>query len=253
MANEETQHQQSPWTRPGFLMAGALVMLLVIAGVVLSIIFTLGGNDDADSTSSKPATTAAPTPDEGEGSGSSVCGLDGDVLEQARLSKAPTVDEWGYIGTTSHPISKEYGPGETDESGFYYCFQRSPEGAVFAAANAVALGTDTVLAPQWMKYFLADGPFNEQLLSELDDSPSGATSASPPRMQIAGFRLLQYDGDSARVDMAVTTNANGQAVTVSTIYDLLWEDGDWKLSSAKEDPIEVVAIPNIAGYVAWGE
>ena len=53
--------------------------------------------------------------------------------------------------------------------------------------------------------------------------------------------------------MAVTTNANGQAVTVSTIYDLLWEDGDWKLSSAKEDPIEVVAIPNIAGYVAWGE
>ena len=28
MANEETQ--QSPWTRPSFLMAGALVMLLVI-------------------------------------------------------------------------------------------------------------------------------------------------------------------------------------------------------------------------------
>lgn len=250
MANEETQ--QSPWTRPSFLMAGALVMLLVIAGVVLSIIFTLGGNDDADSTPSKPATTAAPTPDEGEASGSSVCGLDGDVLEEARLSKAPEVDEWAYRGTTAYPVSSEFGPGATDPAGFRYCFQRSPEGALLAAANAAA-GQDTPEATAaWIDYFAAPGPYREQLLAD-GTTASSEGSASDVRVRVAGFRLLAYDGDSARVDLASSVSSSDGTGYASVVYDLVWADGDWKMSTESAEPISGAPIGNLAGYIALEE
>lgn len=252
MANEETQ--QSPWTRPSFLMAGALVMLLVIAGVVLSIIFTLGGNDDADSTSSKPATTAAPTPDEGEASGSSVCGLDGDVLEEARLSKAPTADEWLYRGTTAYPVSNEYGPGETDPSGFKYCFQRSPEGAIFAASNAAAAQETAQATTAWIDYFVAPGQYRDQLLTASPSLDSDAESTqSDVRLRIAGFRLLAYDGETARVDLASEVSSSDGTGTVSFVYELVWVDGDWKMSSDSAEPISAAPINNLAGYIAWGE
>ncbi|MGO1627301.1 MAG: hypothetical protein ACTHX2_00690 [Microbacterium sp.] len=252
MANEETQ--QSPWTRPSFLVAGALVMLLVIAGVVLSIIFTLGGNDDADSNPSKPATTAAPAPDEGVESGSSVCGLDGDVLEEARLSKAPTADEWLYRGTTAYPVSNEYGPGETDSSGFKYCFQRSPEGAVFAAASAVAAQETPQATAAWIDYFLAPGAYRDQLLADgpsLDTDTS--SSQTDTRMQIAGFRLLAYDGESARVDIATEVSSSSGTGTASIVYELVWSEGDWKSSTDSAEPISVVPLKNLAGYIAWRE
>lgn len=252
MANEETQ--QSPWTRPSFLMAGALVMLLVIAGVVLSIIFTLGGNDDADSNSSKPATTAAPTPDEGEASGSSVCGLDGDVLEEARLSKAPEVDEWEYAGTSAYPISEKYGPGANDPAGFNYCFQRSPEGALFAATSIVpgTINLDTTRA--WAEYVLAPGPYRDQLLTELANATEPEPGSSDEvRIRVSGFRLLSYTGETARVDLATQVSTGGDSAVISSVFELVWSDGDWKLSTETVEPFTVTPIPNMAGYVSWGE
>ena len=246
----EDIEQQSPFTRPGFVAATVVIALIVVLGLVIVIVNM--NRDDPDpapptSTSTEP-TSAAPTsePPEAVG-GASVCGLPGEVLE-GTLTAAPAA-EWEYQGTVAYPTSDEFGPGATDDSGFRYCFQRSPEGALFAAANALATGTDQTLTAAWIDYFLAPGPYRAQLL---DEEGSGSASSTSARLRIAGFRLLSYDGSSARVDLAVRASADGSDITLSMIYNLVWSDGDWKLSAESESPLDVATIPDVAGYVNFG-
>lgn len=70
---------------------------------------------------------------------------------------------------------------------------------------------------------------------------------------IQGFRILAYDGSSARVDVGSRGSVQGQTVTVSGVYELVWQDGDWKLSTDVPEPLNVAAIPDLTGYIAWGE
>lgn len=246
MATEESE--QSPFARPTFIVAAIVVGLIVVAGVVLSLIFALGGNSSA-----KPAPTpppnASPTPSPTTEGDASVCGLGGDVVGSARLTKAPTVDEWAYRGTTAYPTSTTAGPGKKDPAGFAYCFQRSPDGAVIAAANAVVQASDTQIVSKWLSYFVAPGPYHDALVN----APATSGSSEDTRIRIAGFRLLNYDGKTARVDIAATMFVKGQNITLSGVYDLIWSDGDWKQSAESAEPLKVTAIPNLAGYVAWGE
>ena len=79
-----------------------------------------------------------------------------------------------------------------------------------------------------------------------------SASSTSARLRIAGFRLLSYDGSSARVDLAVRASADGSDITLSMIYNLVWSDGDWKLSAESESPLDVATIPDVAGYVNFG-
>ena len=179
----------------------------------------------------------------------SVCGLSGEVTEQARLVKAPDVDYWDYQGTTAYPVSEQYGPGATADTGYRYCFQHSPEGAVFAAANAVSQGSDPSTAGVWLDYAVADGPYRDELIA---DTGSG-DAYEHVRMSIIGFRLLEYDGDVARVDIVVRGVVEGTSLTMSGVYQLKWESGDWKISSDVAEPINIASIPDTSGYMLWGE
>ena len=39
---------------------------------------------------------------------------------------------------------------------------------------------------------------------------------------------------------------------LSALYDLTWEDGDWKLVvSDPKAPVDFAKIPDLAGYVSW--
>lgn len=248
----EDNEQQSPFTRPGFVAATVVIALIVVLGLVIVI-----GNmtrDDPDpappsSTSAEP-TTAVPTsePPEAVG-GASVCGLPAGQSDTTRLTSAPDVDEWQYQGTVAYPVSDEFGPAETDPAGFRYCFQRSPEGALFAATYAVTVGTDQAVVPEWIKYFTAPGPYREQLIQP----PTTSSEPSDVRLRVAGFRLLSYDGDTARVDIAMVASVSGQTVNMSAVYPLVWSDGDWKVSTDTPEPGSVASIPDVAGYIVWGE
>lgn len=245
MADEE--NEQSPWTRPGFIASAAVILLIVVVGVVVTVLNLNQGDADPSPTSTSTPTTAAPSPDPtGDAGGESVCGLGGVELS-GRLTSAPTA-EWAYQGTVAYPTSDEFGPGATDGSGFRYCFQRSPEGALFAASNALATGTDQTIAEPWIEYFLAPGTYRAQILEE----STGSASSTSARLRIAGFRLLSYDGEAARVDLAVRASADGSDITLSMIYDLVWSAGDWKLSAESASPLDVATIPDVTGYVSFG-
>lgn len=254
-SGEDDSEQRSPFTRRGFIAGGLVVVLIVVLGVVIGIVNMTGDEPDTDppvSTSSdretEPPASEEPTAGDTE---PSVCGLEGSVTETAQLSEAPAVDEWTYQGTAAYPVSREFGPAETDETGIRYCFQRSPEGAVFAAGNALVQGTDPSSTDAWMARFLADGPYRDQIMQETASSSGDASTGV--RLNIAGFRLLSYAGTSARVDIAVNGSADGQSLVGSYVYELVWQEGDWKLSADTPNPFEFATIPDLSGYIPWEE
>jgi hypothetical protein len=255
MADEE---QTSPFAKPGFVVAAVVVGVIIVAGIVLGVMLGGRSNPDPDpvppttgpateQVSESPTTepTTEPPPDPAL---ASICGLRGIDLE-GRITIAPEAT-WDYQGTTAYPVSSEYGPGETNADGVRYCFQHSPVGALFAAANAVVQSTDPEVIRPWLDYFVAAGPGRDALLAE----PGGFGDATGIRIRLSGFRLLRYDGASASVDIALSGATAGRITYLSMVYDLVWEDGDWKLRVIDpEVPVDVAIIPSSNGYISWGE
>lgn len=241
--------QQNPFTRPGFIAAAVVIVVVVVLGIVLAIVNGTRDDEPGALPSSSPAgPSAAPTADTTEiPGGASVCGLGGEVLS-GTLTTAP-VAEWQYHGTASYPFSAEVGPAETDPAGFRYCFQHTPEGALFAATYAATVGTDPTVVSEWVKYFAAPGIYRDQLIEEA----GSAGESADIRLRVAGFRLLAYDGSTANVDVAMVASVQGQTVNMSAVYPLVWSDGDWKLSTDTPEPGNVASIPDLTGYTPWGQ
>lgn len=247
MANEDDS-ERSPFTRPAFLIAAVVVILIVAAGAVVIVLNTTR-HDPSPTTEPTPTRSAAPTTEPSAAAGgASVCGLDG-TEASASLTSAPAA-KWAYENTTAYPTSNEFGPGDTTTEGVRFCFQHSPEGALFAATNAVAQGSDPSIASSWIEYFLAAAaPNRSQLVSDVSSA-----SSSTSRLRVAGFRLLAYADSTARVEIAVRASGSGNAVYGSVIYNLVWEAGDWKLLPTDvNNPLQMTQLPDLAGYVAWGE
>lgn len=78
-----------------------------------------------------------------------------------------------------------------------------------------------------------------------------ASSSSDTRLNIAGFRLLQYADDRATVDLGIRGSSAGTPVTGSFVYHLVWQDGDWKLDTDATESFAFAVIPDLAGYVPW--
>ena len=118
------------------------------------------------------------------------------------------------------------------------------------AANAISQGTyDHQAAGGWLDYVVAEGPYRESLLQDMGSEASPNDS----RLSIQGFRLLSYDGDTARVDIVVRATVSGQAAIFSGVYDLIWQNGDWKISTETPAPLNMAQIPDVSGYTAWRE
>ncbi|PPF72632.1 hypothetical protein [Pseudoclavibacter sp. Z016] len=255
MANNE-ENTSSPFTRPGFIVAAIVVAIVLTLGITLTVVGAFSRNEDdavaePTSTSDQPSdTTQPPSPSAPEAvepdGGGSVCGLPGEELS-GTLSEAPAT-EWAYQGVIPYPTSTEHGPGETGPSGVRTCFQHTPAGALFMAANAMSQGSDATTATEWIEASLSQGPYREQLLSE---AGAGAASSNI-RVNVAGYKILSYDGASATVDLAARISSSGENTVVSSIYYLVWEDGDWKIDASNIAPMNITPIPDVAGYTAWG-
>lgn len=246
MPHDDDQ-ERSPFLRPGWIASAAVLAAVLVMGLVAAVYSaTRADPAPAPSVASSPALTGTSAPTTSPAAAAeSVCGLAG-ITTEGTLATAPKAT-WQYQGTTAYPTSPTYGPGETKKSGVRYCFQHSPEGALFAAANAVVQGSDPSVSEEWGQYVLGQGEYRDQLLGQL-----GSTSTSEGRrMNIVGFRILSYDGSSARVDLAIRASAKAEAVALSGVYELVWQDGDWKISADVPAPLDVSSVPDLAGYVAW--
>jgi hypothetical protein len=247
MSLDDETTQQSPFRRPGWIAAAVVVGLLILAAVVVWIVSSLSPSNDAEpSPQPSDSSTSAPAPSEGAEGGSSICGLD--LVEMSGTLDTAPATTWEYAGTTPIPVSDEFGPADTTDAGIRTCFARTPEGAALAASVGVGylLNADTV--QPWREYALAAGPIRDQLLNT---PPTGESSAEI-RNEVTAFRLLSYDGDSARVDVGVTVTGNGKTGYLSAVIPLIWEDGDWKVNYSESDlTARPAQLPNLAGYIYW--
>jgi len=252
MSSQDESETRSPFTRPGFIAAAIVVLAIVVVGVVLGVINATRAEDEppaAGPTASEPAPAPQPSEEPSPPSADeSVCGLEEANSSNSTLAAAPAT-EWQFHGTTAYPTSPAYGPGASD-GGVRYCFQRSPEGALFMAANAVSQGSDSAVSTAWADYAVAAGPYRDELIEQMTP---GEGASSGTRLSIAGFRLLHYDGQTARVDLAVRGSSDGEGALLSGVYDLVWQDGDWRISADVSQPLDMAAIPDTAGYVSWGQ
>lgn len=255
--SEEQSPKQNPFTKPGWLISAGVILVIVAVGVTLSIQAALrpntsSGQAAATTTSEKPSSELTLSESSATAS-TSVCGLAGDRIESpGRIPSAPEAT-WEYQGMYPYPTSPTYGPAAATDDGIRYCYQRSPEGAVFAAANAIAQGSAHEKSLAFAEYFLAQGPTRSAALDQIRSEQSSTSSTSSSRITISGFKLLTYDGSKAKVDIALTVASTSSTSRASAVYDLVWEDGDWKwVIQDIKNPAHVSQIPDLIGYTTWG-
>lgn len=231
-----------------FVVSAVVVASIVVLGLVLSVTSLLGGGKaEPPSPSSAPVVesgsdaSAAPEAPAGE---ASVCGLE--AVEMVGTVGAPPAAMWTLVGTTAAPSVEGQGPGKIDDDGYRSCYARTPTGALLAAANYAAIGGKDSLRKKFYEQATVPGPGRDALLKK----PLKDTGESGIRVQIAGFRVLRYDGNQADVDLAFKAS-NG--VVAANVIHLQWSSGDWKLLLA-EDGSELSPfnqLPNLSGYLLW--
>lgn len=226
--------------------SAVVVAVIVVLGLVLSLVNLFDQTDPTPTTqpvppvSSGTSSTSTPTPP----SDTSVCGLEA-VEMSGTVSTAPSAT-WALVGTIAAPSIEGQGPGKIDDDGYRSCFARTPTGAVLAAANYSAVGSHGPLRKKFNEQATAPGPGRDALLQK----PVTGAGDGGTRVQIAGFRLLHYDGKTADVDIALRTSTGALAAMV---FNLEWAEGDWKLRLA-DDGTElspVSQIPSLSGYILW--
>lgn len=242
MSTNDTE--PSPWTRPSFITAAIVVAIVVMLGAALAIRAVTSPDDTTAAPTPTPSASAEPSETSDAADEESVCGLAG-YETGGTVTTAPE-STWDLIGTTAAPSIAASGPGVIEDSGLRYCFSRTPEGAVLAAANLFAMSSDVALIGPMMDRSAVPGPGRDAALA-LTETPAAQPTV---RLQIAGFNLLEYDGDTATVDVAFRVSNNTQGAIA---YELAWVDGDWKLQLRDDGalPNQPTQLPDLAGYVLW--
>lgn len=227
-----------------FIASAVVVAAIVVLGLVLSLTNLLGGKTEPTNTSAPSPSTTATASNSATPSDASVCGLT-PVEMSGTVSTAPTAT-WALVGTTAAPSIKGQGPGKVEEDGYRSCYARTPTGALLAAANYTALGSYGPLRKKFYEEATVPGPGRDALLRK----PITGAGGGGARIQIAGFRVLRYDGKQADVDIAFRTSSGAVG---GMVLNVAWSGGDWKIRVADDgsELSPVVQLPNLTGYVPW--
>ena len=238
----DQSEQQNPFRSRRFVLSIVVVAVIALLGVIVLVSNLFGGKDEAAPTASPlPSTTAVPVD-----SDPSACGLKG-YEATASLTNAPSTT-WTLVGTVAAPSDPEgSGPGVTDSSGFRSCYAHTAEGALFAAVNFVALGTDATMQDE-LTTLVAPGEGRDTLMALIAAGTDSGTASV--RAQVAGYAISAYDAQGATVDLALNYS-DGQLVSLP--IKLTWSEGDWKVVFADDGtmPIAPAALEGLGGYTPW--
>jgi hypothetical protein len=145
------------------------------------------------------------------------------------------------------PADPKIGPGKVDDQGIRSCFAHSPEGALYAAVNLWALGSDPSKERAIAEQLVAKGPGRDAAMAA---PQSSTTSAAGVKIQVAGFNV-SYTSQQAVVELAFRANTGAIASVRTT---LVWQDGDWKglVSDSDGKPLEEPRqISDLSRFIPW--
>lgn len=243
--SESTQSttERNPFTKPGFIISAALVVALIAAAMVILFLPKAGGTAKSVPSPSESGASATPTK-LADAAGNSVCGLPS--APESALGAAPK-SRWVLVGTMAAPADPKIGPGKVDDQGIRSCFAHSPEGALYAAVNLWALGSDPSKERAIAERLVAKGPGRDTAMAA---PQSPATSAAGVKIQVAGFNV-SYTSQQAVVELAFRANTGAIASVRTT---LVWQDGDWKgiVSDSNGKPLEEPRqISDLSRFIPW--
>jgi hypothetical protein len=237
--------ERSPFTKPGFIISAALVVAL-IAAVVL--IFFLPKADTAQPAPASSSAGASSAPSKSaDAAGKSVCGLPSST--ETALGAAPK-SKWELVGKMAAPTDpKTFGPGVTDGDGFRSCFANSPTGALYAAANMIALGSSGLQDElKLAEKILVPGPGRDAAIKAAKTRTS--TAGISETAQVSGFLLKSYSPAEADVDLAIKL-PNG--ALAHSVLSLRWIAGDWKVTASDDGQVfnGVAQLSDLSGFILW--
>ncbi|AOT05911.1 hypothetical protein [Arthrobacter sp. U41] len=242
----ESTTEANPFTKPGFIIAAALVVALIAAAVVIFLLPKGDSNAQPAPAASPGSASAAPTKS-ADAVGKSVCGLPSST--ETALGTAPK-SKWELVGKMAAPTDpKTFGPGVTDGDGFRSCFANSPTGALYAAANMIALGSSgTQDELKLAEKFLVPGPGRDAAIKAAKTRTSAAGSGETA--QVSGFRIKSYSPTEADVDLAIKL-PNG--ALAHSVLSLRWVAGDWKVKASDDGQIfnGVAQLSDLSGFILW--
>lgn len=244
MSDETENNEGGLKSRAGLIGAAVMLVLLMAMGVFVAVMAIVddGGDTTAPPT---PATEASPT-EEPSDPDESVCGLPGHETK-GNVSTPPENTNWTLIRKMAIPASDAAGPGVVEESGLRYCYAHTPEGALLAAVNMFGWAAAALNDPDGIfEHNIAAGPGREALRAHVDEWVNTPVPIEPP--QLRGFRLLNYSGESAYVDLAFEANGGYTHLQI----EVAWEEGDWKVRLQPDGAIPPFQpLPDLTGYVLW--
>ncbi|TLM83690.1 hypothetical protein FDW83_09565 [Pseudarthrobacter sp. NamE2] len=244
----ESTTESNPFTRPGFIIAAALVVALIASTIVIFLLPKGQGNAQPAPAPAESSSTAEASLDASAAAGESVCGLP--ASSETTLGTAPK-SNWELVGRIATPSDPEtFGPGTTDESGFRSCFSHSPTGALYAAMNVAALGSSgsTELQQKLADKLLVPGTGRDAAMREV--AADTKTTAPTTPIQVRGFLMRSYSPSEANIDLAFETDKGALGrLTVS----MRWMDGDWKVKPADDGVTFTGAtqISDLSGLILW--
>ena len=240
----ETDNDSTWWRTPRFLVSAVLVALLVALGLVL---WLWPDGEEQSQAVPAPVATAEPTSDE-----ESVCGLG--ATGGTTLTEPPEDVEWEAIGAIYAPTSDKHGPGTIDPTtGVRSCYSHTSEGALLAATNILVSGNDPQLLVDTIRAQGLDGPGKDIAIGQVQQRVNEGDTTTVP-LEVAGFRVLSYTGDRATIEVVVAVDDGAEEMYLTTGVDLMWSDGDWRVSFQENgDPGPVSGeVSDLSGYIPWG-
>lgn len=237
--SDDNTGRNSPFTSRGFIAAAIIVGVIILAAVIVLVTSLTAPHDPVAKPTSTPSSPVA------SGGNKSVCGLTG-FETKSSLTAAPK-NKWELVGTVAAPTDpKSTGPGLVDKNGVRTCFAHTAEGALFAAVNYIALGSDARTQPRLID-LIEPGPGRDALKTAGTD-----ISQSNSRVQVAGFKVNSYSTHEAVVDLVyMVISSNNQLVSFPMVMH--WVDGDWKVSVTDkgQPPLAAAPLQSLGGYFAW--
>lgn len=245
--SRQNNTERNPFTKPGFVISAALVIALIAAVIVIFLLPKGDGGAQQPAPSAVESNSAAASTPSNAAS-SSICGLPS--TSETALGTAPG-SNWELVGRMATPTDPDtFGPGVTDTDGFRSCFAHSPTGALYAAANVIALGSSTEQDElKLADKLLVPGPGRDAAIRDAENrSPSSATGTDSA--QIRGFLIKSYSATEADVDLALEL-PNG--ALAHSVLSLRWVDGDWKVKAADDGQIfnGTSQLSSLSGFILW--
>ncbi|WP_244292939.1 hypothetical protein [[Micrococcus luteus] ATCC 49442] len=104
----ESTTESNPFTKPGFIIAAALVVALIAAALVIFLLPKGQDNAQPAPAPAEPSSTSSASPSASAAAGASVCGLP--ASSETALGTAPKT-KWELVGKMAAPTDpKTFGP-----------------------------------------------------------------------------------------------------------------------------------------------